>query len=137
MLLHIIIVRKCRTRIVRRVDVDALDLACVARGNERTEGEEVVAVNEEVACIRVSVAIFGVLYQDAWLEDILFALADPREFESLLHIVSSMLFQIIHSLLNTPVLFPRLENNFSKVGKKIFQGWKINFPMEEKYSTLI
>ena len=78
---------ECRTRIVRRVDVDTLYLACIARGNERFEGEEVVAVYEEVASVGRAIAIFGVLYEDTRLEDILFAFAYPREFESLLHIV--------------------------------------------------
>lgn len=74
------------------IDVDALHLACVAGSNEGFKSKEIVAVYEEITSIRVSVTIFWVLYQDAWLEDILFAFAYPREFESLLHIVLLFLF---------------------------------------------
>jgi len=100
MLLHIIIVRKCRTRIVGRVDIDALHLAGVAGSNEGFESKEIVSVYEEITSIRVSVTILGVLYQDAWLEDILFAFAYPREFESLLRIFILFLsyFLLYHSV---------------------------------------
>lgn len=79
---HVVVVLEGRAGIVRRVDVDALDFASVLLF-EGFEGEQVVAVYEDIVGVGVAVAVFGFEQEQAGFEAGGVAFAEPGEFEFL------------------------------------------------------
>ena len=51
---------------------------------------------DDIVCMGISITIFGVLYEDARLKDILFAFAYPSEFKFLIHVYLWFLYLFCH-----------------------------------------